>query len=156
VETARGNADYQLNRFVKIGEVASSGNSTTEQRYHFTDAEINKTGVRYYRLKIIDNDGSFRYSPVRPVVFNEEIKWQVNPNPSAGVFNLLYQAGAGEPVSVAVYDLGGKLVKQLSVIADGFVQKTSLNLSDSRFARGLYLLKVTAGDKKQSFNLLKQ
>ncbi len=156
IETARGNTDYQYNRFVKIGEMGSRGNSATEQRYNFTDAEVNKTGVRYYRLKIIDIDGSFKYSPVRPVVFNDEIKWQVNPNPSAGVFNLLYQADAGEPVSITVYDLNGKAVKQISTIADGFVQKEVVNLTDSRFARGMYLVKVTAGERKQSFSLLKQ
>ena len=156
IEVAKGNTDFQLNRFTKIGEVSSLGNSTTDQRYSFTDIEAGKTGVRYYRLKIIDTDGSTKYSPIRPVVFSDEIKWQVNPNPSAGIFNVLYQAGAGEPVSFTLYDLGGKAVKQIAATADGFVQKMMLDISNSRFASGLYLLKVTAGSRKETFNLLKQ
>ena len=63
------------NKFHKIGEVNSYGNSTTEQRYQFTDLESNKTGIRYYRLKIVDHDGQFSYSPIRSVVFDDEIKW---------------------------------------------------------------------------------
>ena len=96
IELAKGNDQYHQNQFVKIGEVNSNGNSATEQHYSFIDMENNKSGVRYYRLKIIDNDGRFNYSAVRPVVFNDEVKWQVYPNPSSGVFNLVYQAGTGE------------------------------------------------------------
>jgi hypothetical protein len=156
IEVARGNADYQVNRFVKLGEVSSQGNSTTEQRYSFTDAETNKSGVRYYRLKMIDMDGSFSYSAIRPVVFSNDIKWQVNPNPSAGLFNLLVQATADEAVTVKVYDVTGRTVKQYKTVADGFVQKIQIELSAPGFASGLYLLEVVAGEKKQSFRLIKQ
>lgn len=156
IEVARGNADYQQNRFVKLGEVRSQGNAATEQRYNFTDAEINKTGVRYYRLKIIDIDGSFKYSGIKPVVFNDEITWQVNPNPSAGQFNLLFQATNGELVTAKVYDANGKLVKEYSAMADGFVQKLNIELTGARFANGLYLLDVRAGDNRRSFRLVKQ
>ncbi|MEQ1676173.1 MAG: S8 family serine peptidase [Chitinophagaceae bacterium] len=156
VEVARGNTEYQLNRFVKVGEVSSQGNSTTEQRYSFTDIENNKSGVRYYRLKIIDIDGSFKYSSIKPVVFSNEIKWQVNPNPSAGQFNLLYQAAAGELVTAKVYDVNGRVVREYSTTADGFVQKLGIELSGSRFASGYYLLDVSAGDTRKSFRLVKQ
>ena len=88
MELAKGNDAYQQNKFIKIGEVNSRGNSTTEQQYQFTDIENNKSGIRYYRLKIIDNDGRFNYSAIRPVVFDDEINWQVYPNPSSGIFNL--------------------------------------------------------------------
>ncbi len=74
IELARGNEEYNRNSFSKIGEINSYGNSTTEQRYQFTDLENNKTGVRYYRLKLGDHDGGFAFSPIRPVVFADEIK----------------------------------------------------------------------------------
>ncbi|HEY6062960.1 MAG TPA: S8 family serine peptidase [Chitinophagaceae bacterium] len=156
LELAKGNAAYLLNQFVKIGEVISHGNSTTEQQYSFTDMENTKSGVRYYRLKIIDNDGSFKYSAIRPVVFNEEISWQVFPNPSSGIFNLTYQAADGEAMTVKLYDVTGKTVKQYQLSANGFVQKLSIDLHESRFANGLYLLDVKAGNRKQSFRLIRQ
>jgi len=136
--------------------VISRGNSTTEQQYSFTDIENNKSGVRYYRLRIIDNDGSFKYSAIRPVVFNGEISWQVFPNPSSGIFNLAYQAADGEAMTVKLYDITGKTVKQYNLIANGFMQKLSIDLHEPGFANGLYLLDVKAGNNGQSFRLVKQ
>ena len=156
LELAKGNAAFQQNQFVKIGEVISQGNSTTEQQYNFTDLENNKSGVRYYRLKIIDNDGSFRYSAIRPVVFNEELSWQVYPNPSSGIFNLTFQASDGDVMNVKVYDVTGKTVKQYYLKANGFVQKLSIDLHEPGFANGLYLLDVMVGDRKKSFKIIRQ
>ena len=102
IEVAKGNSDYQLNRFTRIGSVNSQGNSNGEHRYSFTDLEINKSDVRYYRLKIIEADGSFSYSAIRPVVFTNDVQWQVYPNPSAGVFYLTYQLADRESLTVRV------------------------------------------------------
>jgi hypothetical protein len=156
LELAKGNAAYLQNQFVKIAEVNSRGNSTTEQQYSYTDLENNKSGIRYYRLKIIDNDGSFRYSAIRPVVFNEEISWQVFPNPSSGIFKLTYQAADGEAMTANVYDITGKTVKQYQLTANGFVQQLLIDLHEPGFANGLYLLDVRTGDRKRSFKLLRQ
>ena len=156
IEVARGNAGYQRNQFVKIGEISSRGNSVQQQLYNFTDDENNKMGVRFYRLKIINTDGSFLYSAVRPVVFNEEISWQVYPNPSDGIFNLVYQVSDGEMMTVKVYGVNGKTVKQYHLLANGFVQKLPVDLQGPGFAPGLYLVEAVAGEKKQLFKLIKQ
>lgn len=152
LEVAKSNAAYQQNQFVKIADINSQGNSTTEQYYSFTDAEPGKTGTRYYRLKTVDNDGRFSYSAVRPVVFSNDVQWQVYPNPSSGAFYLTYQAADGETVSIKVYDVSGRVVKEQHTIATGFIQKASINLSSS----GLYLMEVTAGKTSRSFKITKQ
>ena len=156
IEMARGNTGYQQHQFVKLGEVRSQGNASQEQWYNFTDLEVGKIAVRYYRLKIIDNDGKFTYSIIRPVVFNEEIKWQVFPNPSSGIFNLSLQAEEGRLVHVNVYDLIGKIVMQQQLLSDGFVQKIHVDLREPQYASGLYLLEAIIDEKKQSFRLIKQ
>ena len=156
VEVAKGNSGYQQSQFVKISEVNSFGNSVQEQQYSFTDIENGKSGVRYYRLKIIDNDGTVTYSAIRSVVFDDEIKWQINPNPSAGKFNLTYQVNDGLPITVKVFDVNGKTVKLYRSVATGFVQKINIDLDEPKFASGLYLLEVAAGEKRQSFKLIKQ
>jgi hypothetical protein len=156
IELAKGNDEFQRNHFIKIGEVSSNGNSVSEQHYSFTDIENNKSGARYYRLKIVDNDGRFSYSPVRPVVFDDEIKWQVYPNPSQGIFNLVYQMNVGETVGLRLYDVNGKLVFQTQLMGDGFVQKYGINLQPSQFSSGLYLLEATIGEKKHLFRLVKE
>ena len=156
IEVAKGNGDYQANRFEKLGEVAGKGNSNSERYYSFTDQENGKQGVRYYRLKIVDRDNSFVYSPVRPVVFDDEIRWQVYPNPSTGVYNYVYQLNYGETMKVKVYDVNGKLVKQLNPSGNGFIQKILIDLKSPEYAPGVYLLMAESGEKKQTMRLIKQ
>lgn len=148
IEVARGNEDMQANRFSKAGEVASLGNSTAQRNYSFPDREPNKSGVRYYRLKMIDNDGSFRYSPVRPVIFGETT-WQIYPNPSDGLFTLSFQLGSQEKLGARIYDTRGRLVKQYDLISTGFPQKLSIDLREA--SSGVYLLEVGG----RSFRLYK-
>jgi len=156
LQVARGNAEYQAGRFTAIGTVSSQGNATTEQRYQFTDREIAKAGVRYYRLRIVDRDGAVKYSAVRPVVFQDEIKWQVHPNPSAGLFTLWMQASSGEEANLRVIDLGGRVIRTMHITANGFVQKIPLNLESTAIAPGYYLLDIRVGNRQEQFRLLKQ
>ena len=156
IEVAKGYADFSANVFVKIGEQDSQGNSNSEQAYSFTDNETGKTGVRYYRLKIVDNDGSFSYSLVRPVVFTDEIQWQVFPNPSPGMVHLVFQAAQGEKLNLHVYDAGGRLVYRSSVIATGFIQRIPVDLGPVRFAKGLYLIEAGTGSRLSHFRILKK
>lgn len=156
LEVARNDDEYRQNRFVKIGEVMAAGNSVTEQHYQYTDVENGKNGVRYYRLKMIDRDGRFTYSLIRPVVFDGKVQWAVYPNPSAGIFNLVYQANDGEAVNMKVYDINGKQILQRKLPASGFVQKTDIDLSRNHYSSGIYLLEVKAGEKTHVFRLVKQ
>lgn len=156
VQVARGNNDYQQQRFIAIGEITGAGNSSGALYYSFVDEEPNKTGVHYYRLRIIDIDGRFTYSAVRPVVFDDEVKWQVYPNPSTGTFNIICQAPDGETVRMTLRDLSGRTVMQTQYRGSGFVQTFPVELADSRFAPGLYLLEVANGERKEVFRLLKQ
>lgn len=156
VEVAQGNADLQAGRFNKIGEVASHGNSTAVQQYSFVDKEMNKQGSRYYRLKIFEADGSFTLSPIRPVVFANPITWQVYPNPSKGVFYLMYQLNTNEKLEAELLDANGRLVQQYAKDGNGGWQKFAIDLSSTAYPTGVYLLRVKTGDKQQSFKLNKQ
>lgn len=155
IEVSRSSGQYNQNKFEKIGEVKAEGNSAAEKQYNFIDAEQNKYGTHYYRLKTIDIDGRYAYSAVKAVVFDKEVKWQVYPNPSRGIFNLVYQDNAGEIVQVRVYNAAGLLVKQFNTIATGFVQKTIIDLQSEKTS-GLYFAEVISGSNKQVFRLLKQ
>jgi len=154
IELARGNSELQAGIFTKIGEVAGLGNSTSTRTYSFTDIEPDKFGPRYYRLKVINLDGSFSYSPIRSVVFNEAVQWQIYPNPSNGLFNLVYQLNDTQELHARVINSTGSLVKEYHKTANGFPQKLNIDLFGK--ANGVYLLQIDAGDKKQTFKLYKQ
>ena len=57
------------NTFETINQVAARGNSNTIQTYQALDKEPHR-GVSYYRLKVVDQDGSFTFSEVRSIVIN--------------------------------------------------------------------------------------
>jgi hypothetical protein len=155
VELARTDAEVVAGQFVKIGEVKSEGTTTSVRNYSFTDAEADKFGPRYYRLRIVNADGSFLYSPIRTVIFDDAVLWQVYPNPSNGKFYLIYQLANAGRLQASVFDTKGRLVKEFHATANGFPQKLEIDLSQNNFANGMYLLQIIAGGKVQAFKLHK-
>jgi hypothetical protein len=130
-------------------------NVSQPQAYNFTDNEANKTGVRYYRLKIIYRDGSFDYSIIKSVIFSEEYQTQIYPNPSDGIFNFVFQQNEEEALNIKVYNMNGQLIQQSRNIATGFVQKIIIDLKQSKFATGIYLVRAE-GTNTKTFKVIKR
>ncbi len=154
IEVARGNDALQAGNWSKIGEVVSTGNSTTTKNYQFTDIENGKIGTRYYRIKTVNADGSFVYSPVRSVVFDDAILWQIYPNPSNGVFNLVYVLNNDETLKLKLVDAKGRTIKQYLRTGNGQVEKLAIDLTLQ--ASGVYLLQVKTVEGTKLFKLYKQ
>ena len=67
--------------FKKVGQVAGAGNSTIIRHYNYKDANTPIVNL-YYRLRQVDFDGRFNYSPV-VIVKNKNAQplFSVFPNP---------------------------------------------------------------------------
>lgn len=134
------NSDYFLierseegEKFDAIGSVASNGNTNHKHDYAFVDMNV-KAGIHYYRLKIVDLDGSYEYSPIIRVSPEVDINQVLAyPNPSQDFIHL---RGVNPEVirSVKFYNLEGRLVKSFN---EGL---ETLNISD--FKQGQYLIRV--------------
>ena len=71
--------------FNKIGEVKGYANPRAINHYKYLDKHA-KQGFNYYRLKQIDLDDQFQYSPVRSVYFGEgEFSITIWPNPVSDI-----------------------------------------------------------------------
>ena len=145
VELAKGNDAYATSQFIKLNAV-KAGNRV-QNNYQFVDAELNKTGARYYRLKMIDKDGLYRYSEVKLVNFTSTKDWLVYPNPVKGILNIVTQAEAGSEVEMQLMNALGQQVWQRSLIASGLQEKLQLNMGNLRIAAGVYVLKISAGEE---------
>ncbi|HYC41222.1 MAG TPA: S8 family serine peptidase [Chitinophagaceae bacterium] len=156
IQLAKGNAEYQQQRFERIGYVRSPGNAPLGRTYSFVDAEAGKSGVRYYRLKIVEIDGSFSYSPVRPVVFDNDGSWVLYPNPSGGLFTLDAQTNPGERIELRMFDAAGRLLRQWTATGTGFVQKLVIDLRGASFPSGIYQLEVKGGEQRKTLRLVKE
>jgi len=154
LEVAKGNTNYQQNNFVKFGEVAARQGATQPQVYSFIDVELNKTGVRYYRLKIVHLDGSISYSLVRPVYFTAEYSPKIYPNPSTGIFNYVFQEKEGQSIRIRIIDIAGRIIYKTETVATGFIDKLIITLQSPLIATGVYLLQAE-GQKKEVFKIIK-
>jgi hypothetical protein len=130
--------------FEPLGRVAATGNSNTRQHYQFIDVRP-MSGINYYRLRQVDTDGSFTFSPmVDLIVETSTEQWlELFPNPIAGN-NLqvrLFAQQAGN-ANLQIYDLSGRLLWQQPVeVRQGTNQWTIEAAKD--FAKGVYLLKLS-------------
>jgi hypothetical protein len=154
VEVAKGDANYQQNRFVTLTRISSNGGLGIEKEYNFTDAEAGKTGVYYYRLKMVDIDGQFRYSSIKPVLFTNDLTWQLYPNPAGNISYLTLQVPEGTILQVRLIDQNGKILRQFSKTGSGFLQKLPVDLQG--IPAGLYTVEVTREDERRYFRLLRQ
>lgn len=70
-----------------VGEVKSGGESNTERQYQFAD-KMPGRGMNYYRLRMVDKDGSYAYSSIRSVNFNNQSPAGVYPNPASSMLSI--------------------------------------------------------------------
>ncbi|MDB5269519.1 MAG: hypothetical protein JWP58_2559 [Hymenobacter sp.] len=107
------------NAFARIGTVAAAGSSSTPHNYELLDAQL-PTGAAtlYYRLRQVDADGSFSYSPVRTVAFKGAAAGlALYPNPTSASAATL--TGALPGTVVTVYDALGREVTSAPADAAG-------------------------------------
>ncbi|MCP9752024.1 T9SS type A sorting domain-containing protein [Ferruginibacter sp. HRS2-29] len=127
--------------FAKIGSVAAAGNSNTAIEYSFTDNAPIK-GLNYYRIKQIDLDGHFVYTPTRVINFDQLNAGSLSyyPNPTAGLLNIkLTEALQKEPKVINIFNAAGMVVNQLKIAANS---NSVLILDLSKYARGTYFIQV--------------
>ena len=103
--------------FARIGTVAAAGTTATAHAYGLTDAALPAgASVLYYRLRQVDLDGTFSYSPVRVVALSTG--WlALFPNPAHGGAATLTGVAAGQ--AVQVLDAVGRLVLSATADASG-------------------------------------
>jgi len=94
-----------------IGFVTGAGNSVETLVYQFVDYNFNT--LAYYKLKQVDFDGNFSYSPIRMLHVPAAANTQVldYPNPSQGSLNLQ----ATEHSRYELYDILGKQIRESKV-----------------------------------------
>ncbi|MBO9661059.1 MAG: T9SS type A sorting domain-containing protein, partial [Chitinophagaceae bacterium] len=155
IEVAKGNIAFQEGRYLKEAELPSKGRSGQIQSYNMAIQRSKQEGTHYYRIKAVDAFGNYAYSQAKPVVWSNELQWQVYPNPlTDGSCTLLYQASPVRPVQLAIFNSKGMLLRQWQVNGNGFIQKELIQLN--LLSAGVYMLRADTGEKQFSIKLIKQ
>jgi hypothetical protein len=106
----------QNDEWITIGFVVGNGNTNSPKHYAFSDASITNPGQYNYRLKQIDNDGTFEYSNVVTVNVGAPDNFYLSqnyPNPFNPTTSLQYKVSSRQFVSLKIYDVLGKEVTSL-------------------------------------------
>jgi hypothetical protein len=127
-----------------IGLVKGHGNSNSVKYYSFTDDRITLAGWYLYRLKQIDNDGTFEYSDIVEVnlAAPEHLALSQNyPNPFNPSTEITYSLRNAGNVRLIVYNLQGQVVKELvnEYKKPGFY---SISFNGGQLASGIYYYKL--------------
>jgi hypothetical protein len=92
---------------------------------------------------------------VVPIVYSNELAWGIYPNPSDGMFRLKYQVEPGKTAAVDIFNAAGAIVKKYTIAGNGFIQNFDIDLKNGVFAKGLYMIRITAGNKQYHFKVTK-
>jgi hypothetical protein len=144
VERKTGNADWS-----KIGFVEGHGMSNSPKYYSFSDKPVG-TGKIAYRLKQIDNDGQFEYSPVVEVLVdnlpNGFVMEQNYPNPFNPETSIRFALKEDTKATLQVFNTMGELV---TTLFDGIAEAGryyDIKFSGNDLSSGFYIYKLVAGD----------
>jgi hypothetical protein len=157
IERASTSDELRRNTFQRIGEVYSKSESSTDQRYVFSDTQLITAPALYYRLKMVDIDNTYQYSDIRAVTFDEKVDWNVYPNPSDnGIFYLSSPASDHKNTAINVYNLSGLFLRKISYPKNLNMQKMKIDLSTSDINPGTYVLEVVSGAERQVFKIIRK
>jgi hypothetical protein len=127
----------------KIGFVTGNGNSNSVIYYQFTDKTPSGKTVDY-RLKQIDNSGSYKYSDLVEVTLKPSSLIVSNyPNPFNPSTTIRYSIPFDSRVSAVIYNSLGQKVDELT---NGIQTQGDYEIkwNAASHASGIYLLSVTA------------
>lgn len=141
INTDKFDVEYSKdgNTFSSFISVAAKGNSSTRQEYS-TNHCCPVEGVNYYRLMMIDRDGSFKYSEIKKVMFEFVNVMKVFPNPNRKNLNLniSFKNSFKKDGTISIYNTIGSLVYSSNFLKG----QTSKQINTRAFATGNYYIVV--------------
>lgn len=131
------------NSFSSIGSVVKNRGT-----YNYTDENINTALFYYYRLKLINVDGTYKYSRIIFIRADKEAtNLLIYPNPATDIVTASLVLNRRQRCNVSVINSAGAVVKATTppLFERGY---NTYSLSVKELPAGNYNLVINAGDKK--------
>ncbi|HXA01418.1 MAG TPA: T9SS type A sorting domain-containing protein, partial [Cytophagaceae bacterium] len=136
--------------FESIGTINGSGTSAEINSYSFYDSD-HPAGLLYYRLKQVDNDGSFTYSAIRSIYFKDKKYITLGPNPADEKVNVLFFGYSEKDyVKITIVSSLGETVASY----DHYLDSNIISFDLTGLAPAVYFVNISAEDKQISKKLI--
>jgi len=130
------------NAWSTIGTVKAQGSAALPTDYTYTDARM-LTGSNYYRLKMVDLDGSAVYSEVKVLQGSMIDHLSFFPNPARDYVNVTLGGTSTSMVTVRLINQAGVVLQEKSVSGG---TGTTVTFPLQQAASGWYVLYVSSAD----------
>jgi len=146
----------QTDKWEVLGFIEGHGNSNSPKEYSFTDTEVNSSGVYYYRLKQIDNDGAYEFSNQLEVNFEAPDNLKLNqnyPNPFNPSTTISFNLPESGIVTLRIYNLIGEEVKTL---VEGYTEAGihTFSFNAEGYPSGMYLYRLNTNGFTETKKML--
>jgi len=131
-----------------VGTAQAKGNSTSATSYSYTDGSPLQ-GANYYRLKMIDLDGSAVYSEVRVIETAAVSHISFFPNPARDYVNVTLGGMSTSTATVRLINMAGAVLQEKKAQAG-----STVTFSLDQYAKGVYILTVMSSDGTHESNKL--
>jgi Leucine-rich repeat (LRR) protein len=150
IERSTGNIN-----FTSIGRI-NAANNLIKNNYSFTDdlsKESSPSSNIFYRLKMVNKDGTFSYSEIRNIKLNDDLFIKLYPNPARS--NTTISVNATGKYSITITDVSGKILQIKTGINLGRVNTIQLDVS--KYSKGIYFITIkNAMNNSQTIKLHKE
>ncbi len=140
--------------FHRIGMLLGQGTTTTYHAYKFVDKEAYFLAPRvfYYRLKQLDDNGQYTYSPIEVIkMASLDTEVSTYPNPVENELTVRFSSESQEDYSLSILNNLGQEVRYLDPLPRH--TETIVDLSD--LPAGSYWLRIQEGEAVTSRLLIK-
>jgi Secretion system C-terminal sorting domain len=142
--------------WIKIGFVEGNGTSNSPKKYSYADNSSLTSGKYYYRLKQIDNDGSFKYSKTAEVSITQPEKFALEqnyPNPFNPETTIKYALPYNSFVTLKVYDVLGAEIASL-VNEEQTGGEHTITFKANNLSSGIYFYSLITANYKETKKML--
>lgn len=141
------------NNFREIGRLNAAGNSTVTLHYEIEDE--NPVSLAYYRLRVVDFDGSFEFSDIIVVQRSKtDIDLvEVFPVPAEDEVTVLVHAKSSGKAIITLSDFMGRKIKEERVELQAGINSFELNWLENE--TNFYYLTIYNGDERIAKKILR-
>lgn len=145
-----------LKVFESVGKIAGKGTTSARNTYTFTHFNPDPAVIHYYRLRQVDNDGTYADQPVKSVQFDSYVgialKAHADPGRNVRVFVDYGDDNLSSAATVSLLDVTGQKVGTRSIqLVKG---RNTVDFASGSLASGVYLVRLENPSKNTSVRIV--